>query len=37
VTDTRFPGCDFAYANTDRGWNVATTSGEMASLCYATY
>ena len=36
VTDTGAPGCDYAYSGTDCGYNVDTTTGEMASMFYDT-
>jgi hypothetical protein len=36
VTDTGTSGCDFAYTGTDCGYNVDTSTGEMASLFYDT-
>ncbi len=36
VTDTGTPGCNFAYTGTDCGFNVDTSTGEMASLFYDT-
>ncbi len=36
VTDTGTPGCNFAYTGTDCGYNVDTSTGEMASLFYDT-
>lgn len=36
VTDTAAPGCDFAYAGTDCGFNVNLATGEMAHLYYNT-
>ena len=36
ITDTSAPGCDFAYAGTDCGANVDTTTSEMAHLFYVT-
>ncbi len=32
VTDTGSPGCDFAYAGTDCGYNVDTATGELAYM-----
>ncbi|MDP6616820.1 MAG: DUF1566 domain-containing protein [Gammaproteobacteria bacterium] len=34
VTDTGTSGCNFAYSGTDCGYNVDTSTGEMASLFY---
>lgn len=34
VTDKGTPGCNFAYRNTDCGYNVDTYTGEMAHLFY---
>jgi hypothetical protein len=34
VTDTGTPGCNFAYAGTDCGYNINTATGEMAHLFY---
>ena len=34
VTDTGASGCDYAYTGTDCGYNVDTSTGEMASLFY---
>ncbi|MHB8472644.1 MAG: Lcl C-terminal domain-containing protein [Gammaproteobacteria bacterium] len=34
VTDSAPPGCNFAYSGTDCGYNVNTTTGEMAHLSY---
>ncbi len=36
VTDTGAPGCDFAWAGTDCGWNVDLATGEMARMFYST-
>jgi hypothetical protein len=36
VTDTNWPGCNFTYTGTDCGYNVDTSTGEMASLFYDT-
>jgi hypothetical protein len=36
ITDTGTPGCDFAYVGTDCGYNVDTSTGELASLWYDT-
>ena len=36
VTDTGTPGCNFAYTGTDCGYNVDTSTGEMASLFFDT-
>lgn len=36
VTDTGASKCDFAYTGTDCGYNVDTSTGEMASLFYDT-
>jgi hypothetical protein len=36
VKDSGSSGCDFAYANTDCGYNVNTATGELASLWYDT-
>jgi len=36
VTDTGTSGCDNAYTGTDCGYNVDTSTGEMASLFYDT-
>ncbi len=34
VTDTGTSGCNYAYTGTDCGYNVDTSTGEMASLFY---
>lgn len=34
VIDTGTPGCNYAYMGTDCGYNVNTTTGEMAHLYY---
>jgi len=34
VTDTGTPGCNFGYTGTDCGYNVDTSTGEMAHLFY---
>lgn len=36
VTDTGDPGCDFAFSGTDCGYNVDTSTGEMAHMFYLT-
>lgn len=36
VTDTGTWGCNYAYTGTDCGYNVDTSTGEMASLFYDT-
>lgn len=36
VTDTGTPGCNFAYSGTDCGFNVNTSTGELAHMFYAT-
>jgi hypothetical protein len=36
MVDTGAPGCDFAYSGTDCGWNVNTSSSELAHLFYVT-
>ncbi len=36
VTDSGAAGCDYAYIGTDCGYNVDTSTGEMASLFYDT-
>ncbi len=36
VTDTGAPGCDFAFAGTDCGWNVDLATGEIARMFYST-
>jgi hypothetical protein len=35
ITDTGAAGCDFAFAGTDCGYNVAPGSGELARLYYS--
>ena len=36
VTDTGAPGCEFAFAGTECGYNVDTATSEMASMFYDT-
>ena len=36
IVDTGSPGCDFSYSGTDCGYNVDTSTSELASLWYDT-